>query len=273
MPHSLSFDDAVRRRHATRHFTDAPVDDALLAHLLALTRRAPTGYDAQPWCAVVVRDAATRARLGRACLGQSQLTEAPVVVVFAADTRPARRIREIAAHNAALGAWSDRYATFMRRYVTLRLGSRWLDPLKAIGAWCVGWLRASPYLPWGRRARRAYAVKQTMFAAQTFLLAAAAHGLDTCPMEGLDPHRVRRIVGLDRSWWVPLVVPVGHAAERPHVPSGRVPAHTQVFAERAGRPLHGVSAADAALLARRPVSATEALQAPQEVDEGGLVRV
>lgn len=81
MHESLPFDDAVRRRHATRHFTDQPVDEALLAHLLALTRRAPTGYDAQPWCAVVVQDPRTRAKLRHACLGQSQLTEAPAVVV------------------------------------------------------------------------------------------------------------------------------------------------------------------------------------------------
>ncbi len=260
--HPTSFDAAVVRRHATRHFADTPVDEALLTHLLALTRRAPTGYDAQPWCAVVVRDPAIKRRLRAACLGQAQVEEAPAVVVFAADTRPAAKIGAIAAHNVALGAWSPRYGRFMRRYVRFRLGSRWLDPVKALGAWLVGWFRSAPYVPVGRHARRAYATKQTMLAAQTFLLAAAAHGLDTCPMEGLDPHRARRAVGLSRRWWVPLVVPVGVAATRPQVPSGRVPANQQIFLDRAGTPLPGVSAADAALLAahhsRTQRSATEA---------------
>lgn len=247
----LPFDTAVARRRAVRHFTPEPVSDALLAHLLALTRRAPSGYDAQPWCVVVVRDQDRKQRLQRACLGQAQVTEAPAVVVFAADLRPARNIGAIARGNVALGAWSEPYARFIDRYARFRLGSPWLDPFKAFGAWLVGWFRSSPHVLVGRRGRRAYATKQTMLAAQTFLLAAAAHGLDTCPMEGIDPQRVRRIVGLDRSWWIPLVVPVGHSADPPGPASGRVPAASQVFAERAGAPFPDVDAADAAVLALR----------------------
>jgi Nitroreductase len=250
MTDPLPFDAAVVRRHAARHFTDEPVSQARLARLLALTRRAPSGYDSQPWCAVVVRDPVRKRQLQRACLGQAQVVEAPAVVVFAANARPVSRMREIATQNQALGAWSPEYARFMRRYTALRLGARWLDPVKRLGTWLIGWIRSAPYMPFGARERRAYAVKQTMLAGQTFMLAAAAHGLDTCPMEGLDPWRVRRVVGLGRPWWVPLVVPVGVAAERPAVPSGRVPASTQVFDETAGRPFAGVAAADAALLGR-----------------------
>lgn len=246
MPTSLPFDEAVLRRRATRHFRPDPVDPALLAHLIALTRRAPSGYNAQPWRVVVVQDPERRRALQQACLGQAQIGEAPAVLVFAASRHPARDIRAIADHNVALGAWPPAYATFIRRYVRLRLGSPWLDPFKRLGAWVTSWFRSAPYTLWGRLDRRAYSVKQTMPAVQTFLLAAAAHGLDTCPMEGIDPHRVRKLVGLDRSWWIPAVVPVGYSADPPGPRTGRLPASQQVFAEHAGRPFLGVDAAEAA---------------------------
>jgi nitroreductase len=41
------------------------------------------------------------------------------------------------------------------------------------------------------------------------LLAASARGLDTCPMEGFDPRRLGRILGLERGDVIALVVALG----------------------------------------------------------------
>lgn len=58
-------------------------------------------------------------------------------------------------------------------------------------------------------AYRAY--KNTSFAAMTYMLAAAAHGLDTAPMEGFDANAVHKALGLPERYSVPLIVATGYA--------------------------------------------------------------
>ena len=56
--------DVMRTTFAARDFTDEPVADATLARILDNARFAPSGGNRQGWKVVVVRDEATRARLG-----------------------------------------------------------------------------------------------------------------------------------------------------------------------------------------------------------------
>lgn len=57
--------------------------------------------------------------------------------------------------------------------------------------------------------------KNTMLVAMTYLLACAAHGLATCPMEGFDAHGVRRALGVPRGrYGVPLLVSAGRPYRR-----------------------------------------------------------
>ena len=57
-----------------------------------------------------------------------------------------------------------------------------------------------------------WAAKNTMLAAMTFMLAASSHGLTTCPMEGFDARRLRRLLKLPSRYEVPVVICVGYAA-------------------------------------------------------------
>jgi hypothetical protein len=58
-----------------------------------------------------------------------------------------------------------------------------------------------------------WSVKNTIFACQTFLLAANAHGLSTAPMEGFDERRLCYTLGIPmKRYTVPMVICVGYAA-------------------------------------------------------------
>ena len=61
---SDDFFAVVGRQRACRAFSDAPVDDAVLAQILTAATFAPSAENRQPWEFVVVRDAALRAELG-----------------------------------------------------------------------------------------------------------------------------------------------------------------------------------------------------------------
>jgi len=52
--------------------------------------------------------------------------------------------------------------------------------------------------------------KQVSLAAMNFMLAAASGGLGTCPMEGFDESRVKKILGIGREKVVVLMMPVGY---------------------------------------------------------------
>ena len=45
------------------------------------------------------------------------------------------------------------------------------------------------------------------------MLAMRAHGFDTCPMEGFDSYRVKRLLGLPLSAGVTMVISAGKRAE------------------------------------------------------------
>lgn len=72
MPAAQVFDQAERnavyraiasRRDVRAHFTAEPVDDAVLARLLAAAHHAPSVGHMQPWNFIVIRDAARRERV------------------------------------------------------------------------------------------------------------------------------------------------------------------------------------------------------------------
>jgi nitroreductase len=229
---------ALSRRRAVRHFRPDPLPAGLLEGLLDAARRTASGYNLQPWTMIVVRDPERRRRLRAACLGQAQVEEAPIVVVFACDTWPLRRWAEVAAMGEAEGHWSPAYVARLRALTALRFFAgplRAFQPFKALARAALTLARPSPMFPVGRAGFEVWSVKQTALLAQSFLLLAAEAGLDTCPMEGIDERWVRRVVGLPRRFAVPLVVPVGYAVDPPpERPSPRLPYARVVHREQYG---------------------------------------
>lgn len=217
----LTVSAALERRRAARRFEPRPVPRDLLVEILDKVRLTPSGWNLQPVHFVLVTDPEAKRRLRRACLDQRQVEEAAAAVVFVSDLHPHRgRLDAILARDLRSGAIDAKYAGYSRRIIRLLfeggpLGLPGL--LKAAALAVAGLFRPVPEPSLTRCQRRIWSLRQAAMAAQTFLLAAAARGLDTCPMEGFDPRRVRRALGIPRRYDVGLVVTVGVAAppERP----------------------------------------------------------
>uniref|UniRef100_K3WSR0 Nitroreductase domain-containing protein n=1 Tax=Globisporangium ultimum (strain ATCC 200006 / CBS 805.95 / DAOM BR144) TaxID=431595 RepID=K3WSR0_GLOUD len=199
---------AISDRATVRFFSDKPVPDATLAEVLRLTQRAPSGFNMQPYACVVVRDQAEREKFADAMLATNgrKVKEAPVVVVFAADLEPSRRvphIQKMMYDNGANAAEINNLPHFVRLFSSegqLAGGIRSListavSPLQAIPA-------NVPTIAWS--------YKQTVFAATTFLYAAQASGLATCPMEGFDEARVKNALDIPDRYSVPVVICCGY---------------------------------------------------------------
>jgi nitroreductase len=118
---------ALRERRSVNRFSDRQVTENELATILEAGRWAPSYLNSQPWEFVVVRDPATRRRIGeilrRITVAWEGLATAPAAIVVTVDPeRDPRHLAEdgaIAVQNMALAAhslglsssWAGLYAT------------------------------------------------------------------------------------------------------------------------------------------------------------------
>ena len=76
--------EAIRSRRSIRSFEDRPVEDETLRQVLEAGRVAPSAGNRQDWLFVVVRDAARRKAMVKACRDQAFVGQAPVIIVACA---------------------------------------------------------------------------------------------------------------------------------------------------------------------------------------------
>jgi nitroreductase len=122
------FFETVRHRHSVRRYlAERSVEPQQLHAILEMACAAPSAGDLQSYRIVVVQNVETRAALAKAADGQAFLSEAPVCLVFCADTERAEvRFGE---RGRALYAVQD--ATIAAAYAQLAvvaagLGSTWV---------------------------------------------------------------------------------------------------------------------------------------------------
>ncbi|KAK7196382.1 nitroreductase-like protein [Novymonas esmeraldas] len=224
---------AVRERWTCRQFDpDRPISLDTLRRVLAATTRAPTGFNLQGWHAVVVTDAARREQLYKAALGQPQVLQAPVTVIFVADAEPERNAAQVLEMGLESGYYNPLYGAAYLRHVYYLLHGGPMQSMAAVKSYVsAAYSRAAgtPLLS-VPVTRAGYAWKQTMMPATSFVQLCTAAGWNTCIMEGIDEEAVKRVIGVPAGtarYTVPVIVSVGYATaaeatRRREVPSPRL---------------------------------------------------
>ncbi|WP_234440462.1 nitroreductase family protein [Streptomyces rimosus] len=220
LPAPLSVPTAVRTRRSIRHYLPDPLPPEQLTELLSLTLEAPSSWNVQARSVVVVSDREGRDGLVRATGGQPHPGEAPVTLVFVAESR----------------AWCGDLGDIYER---ARRNGAWNEQFIA------GFSQASLDFHRDLEARgllREYAVKDAVIAATYAMLAAASMGLAGSPMNGWDEAEVKKVIGIeDRDdLHIAMLLPVGRPAEERRHP-GRRPLARHAFDGRYGR-AHPVAA-------------------------------
>jgi len=78
--------EAITQRKSVRSYREQDVPEGVLTRLLEAARLAPSANNRQEWRFVVVRDADTRWKLGKATRGQDFIADAPVILACCAET-------------------------------------------------------------------------------------------------------------------------------------------------------------------------------------------
>lgn len=167
--------DALNWRYATKKFDPAKKipDDVWHALEQALVL-SPSSIGLQPWKFFVVTDPAVKAQLQSASYRQAQVVDCSHFVALAVrrDLDADHVERHIARMAEVTGAAPDSLAKF--RTMTLRN----LDRARAEGKLDT-WQEHQVFIALGK-----------------FLAAAAVLGIDTCPMEGIEPAKYDELLGL-----------------------------------------------------------------------------
>lgn len=123
----MQFFEAIDRRQSIRSYRATDIEQSKIDAVLAAARLAPSAGDLQAYVIVIVKEPATKTRLGEAALGQDFIGDAPVVLVFLADAR--RSESKYGERGATLFCVQD--ATIAAAYAQLAaaaqdLGSCWV---------------------------------------------------------------------------------------------------------------------------------------------------
>ncbi|HKB04661.1 MAG TPA: NAD(P)H-dependent oxidoreductase [Gemmataceae bacterium] len=165
--------EQLRWRYATKKFDPTrtiPKDAwSALEQALVLT---PSSYGLQPWRFFVVTDAAVKAQLPALSWGQRQPQDCSHMVVFAlkAELGEADIDRYLSRIGEVRGQTVESLAGFKR----VMMGSL-NDPPFDVNEW---------------------AARQVYIALGQFMACAAIMGVDTCPMEGIDPAKYDEVLGI-----------------------------------------------------------------------------
>ncbi|MDO5639225.1 MAG: nitroreductase family protein [Neisseria sp.] len=210
----------LHHRRAVRHYADQNIDAETVRQCLQLAQLAPSSSNMQLYEFYHVTDKAVLAQLAEACLGQGAAATARQMVVFVtrqdlhrerartmlvAECDNIRRNSPPEKQAGRLKKCEDYYGKLMPFLYARGLG---IGALRTLIARSIGLFRPITVKVSAADAR-IVCHKSCALAAQTFMLAMAEQGYDTCPIEGLDSRRVKRSLKLPRGAEVNMIVSCG----------------------------------------------------------------
>jgi nitroreductase len=200
---------------SSTHFRPDPIAPEIIERLVECARLVPTDWNLQPAHYYIVTDDRIKNKLWKACLKQSKILEAPVIVVFSASRMAAKQFEPIIVEELKAGSMTIERADSLRENVKMLFdtGPCWLGWIaKSFFTPLLRFFTPMPRLPAVHK--RAWLTEQVMRSATTFWYAAQTTGLAADWVNVYDEWRIKRALGLPWHHIVVSVMVVGHAREQ-----------------------------------------------------------
>jgi nitroreductase len=217
----MTLDEIINYRRSVRHYKRLSIDTEKVKHCIELATLAPNSSNMQLWEFYHITDTEILNKLSKACLNQQSATTAQQMVVFVTrqDLYPkrAKKMMDLEIENVLKNSpmekqekriknWKMYYGKIMPFLYFRFFGV--FGMIRKIIVNIVGLFRPIVYQV-SENDMRVVVHKTCALAAQTFMLAMANEKYDTCPMEGFDSRRVKRILQLPNSAEINMVVSCG----------------------------------------------------------------
>ena len=217
--------DGIKNSTTAASFPNATVVQ-MATQILDSSRRAPSGFNAQPYRCIVVSSPDAKEQLSRYCIGHNahRVRDSDCTVVFLANREvfwDLSRIRNmIKDTNPKLfeSKWK------LWKYLALVLLFSQGIPLPKFLAGPISFMMrlTTSILAFFTRSKfplpslysaEVWSQKNTMLFVMSYMLGCTANQLQTCPMEGYNVAGIRRMLQIPRRYTIPLIVATGKAYE------------------------------------------------------------
>jgi nitroreductase len=235
---SECFDSIVKTRRAVRRFHPEDYDPTAVTRSLERAHLAPSSSNMQLWEFHRVTTMELRKELSRCCMGQNTTETAHemIVVVVRPDLWKQRAASNYNFVKENLGdrpAFKGKSAlSYYGKLMPLLYNNDIIGirgGIKMLVAWFIG-LRRPMVREVNGTDMRVVIHKSAALAAQTFMLSMVSEGHDTCPVEGFDSKRVKKLLKLPRRAEINMVITCGkRIPEGIYGPRFRLPLQEVVF--------------------------------------------
>lgn len=209
---AAAFHQVADSRRSIREFLPDALPREVLDRCLDSALKAPSASNLQPWEFVVIRSPEARAQADRVCLDQKLLRSAPLLIAVITQTgtwkRNSRFILDTLQSRGILRRSQERYWGRLIPWMYRQDPFGLFGALKHAASRIISLFRPVPSFC-SRSDLRAMTHKSAALAAATFMLALRAEGYDSCPIEGFDPWRARKVLGLREGAEVCMFLAVG----------------------------------------------------------------
>ena len=223
---SKTVSEAIEYRRSVRKYLDIQLDEDKVKKCIKNATLAPNSSNMQLWEFYHVTDNETLKKLSKACFDQNAAKTAINMVVFVARRD---KWRERAKYNLDFledmfdkqekeGMDVERRRKVSRRYYKKLMPTIYTDFLGIVGyykkilSFFIGLFRPI-YREVLFSDLRVVTHKSVALAAENFMLSMAEIGYDTCPMEGSDTTRVKKILKLPSKAEITMIIGCGVRAE------------------------------------------------------------
>ena len=216
----MTLQEILEYRRSVRDFDEAKdLDTEKVKHCIELATLAPNSSNMQLWEFYHITDPEMLKKISHACLDQKATETAKQIVVFVTrrdlHRKRSKAILEIEKENTARNTpqeksrWNQRQLHYNRLmpFIYSRFFGL-LGVFRKILATSVSLFRPMT-TSISESDMRVVVHKTCGLAAQTFMIAMAEIGYDTCPLEGFDSRRVKKLLKLPCSAEINMVIPCG----------------------------------------------------------------
>ncbi len=217
----MTLKECIHLRRSIRYYSDLPLDSEKVKACLELATLAPNSSNMQLWEFYHVTDPGILKKLAFACLDQQSAITADQMVVFVTrqDLHRKREKAMMAMETANVLKNSPKEKQ-KKRIARWQLYYGRVMPFLYVRFFgLIGFLRKGIVALIGifrpithevsECDMRVVVHKTCALAAQTFMLAMANEGYDTCPMEGFDSYKIKRLLKLPYGSGINMVVSCG----------------------------------------------------------------
>ena len=185
-----TFEEALAFRHACKIFDETKkINEEDLTYILEAGRKAPSSFGMEPWKFLVITNQELKEKLKPVCWNQVQITTCSHLVVVL----------------AAIEAVKPEFGEVERKFKRRKMPQEKLDMYLGLYANHLKQTLSTDENIY------AWTAKQTVFAIENMMMAAAIKGVDSCAIEGFEKEKVEEILALDtKKYQLSTIIPFGY---------------------------------------------------------------